>query len=112
MFYVSFKTNPTPSIVWAIFSHTLIGDVGNFSLLINLDLVLGIIHDLHAELYDDSEADQTNTCYLIALTTNRGMVKLDMGDDYHLYKVWATTVNHMLTLSTSFRGYELQFCKN
>ena len=75
-------------------------------------MVLGIIQDLHVELYDDSEADERNTCYLIVLTTNRGTIKLDMGDDYHLYKIWATTVNHMLTLSTSFTSYELQFYKS
>ena len=88
-----------------------ISDEGNFTVLINLDSGLGIIQDLHAELYDDSEADETNTCYLIVLTTNHGTIKLDMGDDYHLYKIWATTVNHMLTLSTSFTRYELQFYK-
>ncbi|KAJ9689134.1 hypothetical protein PVL29_014670 [Vitis rotundifolia] len=71
-----------------------------------------IIQDLHAELYDDSDSDERNTCYLIVLTTNRGTIKLDMGDDYHLYKIWATTVNHMLTISTSFTRYELQFYKS
>jgi len=71
-----------------------------------------IVIDLHAELYKDSEADQeTDTCYLIVLTTNGGMVKLDMMDDYRRYKMWATTINHMLMLSTSFRKYELQFYK-
>ena len=81
-------------------------------MLINLDLALGIIQDLHAELYDDSEADETITCYLIVLTTNHGTIKLDMGDDYLLYKTWAATINHMLTISTSFTRYELQFYKN
>lgn len=75
-------------------------------------LVLGIVIDVHAELYKDSEADQEpDTCYLIVLTTNGGMVKLDMMDDYQRYKMWAMTINHMLMLSTSFTKYELQFYK-
>ncbi|XAR51227.1 hypothetical protein NMG60_11005792 [Bertholletia excelsa] len=71
-----------------------------------------IVLDLHAELYKDSNADEAETCYLIVLTTNRGMIKLDMTDDYQLYKMWATAINHMLMLSTSFTKYELQFYKN
>lgn len=71
-----------------------------------------IVIDVHAELYKDSEADQEpDTCYLIVLTTNGGMVKLDMMDDYQRYKMWAMTINHMLMLSTSFTKYELQFYK-
>ncbi|XP_059461427.1 VAN3-binding protein [Corylus avellana] len=72
-----------------------------------------IVLDLHAELYKDSEADQdANTCYLIVLTTSRGAFKLDMAEDYERYKTWATTINHMLMLSTSFTKYELQFYKS
>ncbi|KAK3221604.1 hypothetical protein Dsin_008629 [Dipteronia sinensis] len=72
-----------------------------------------IILDLHAELYKDSEADQeTETCYLIVLTTNLGTIKLDMAEDYQRYRTWATTINHMLMLSTSFTKYQLQFYKN
>ncbi|XP_050216247.1 VAN3-binding protein isoform X2 [Mercurialis annua] len=72
-----------------------------------------IIMDVHAELYKDSEADEeTETCYLIVLTTNEGIIKLDMGDDFHRYNTWAATINHMLILSTSFAKYELQFYKN
>ncbi|KAH7860799.1 hypothetical protein Vadar_018129 [Vaccinium darrowii] len=79
---------------------------------VKIELPDGIVIDLHAELYKDSEADQeTDTCYLIVLATNGGMVKLDMMDDYQRYKMWATTINHMLMLSTSFRKYELQFYK-
>ncbi|XP_058191089.1 VAN3-binding protein isoform X1 [Rhododendron vialii] len=71
-----------------------------------------IVIDVHAELYKDSEADQEpDTCYLIVLTTNGGMVKLDMINDYQRYKMWAMTINHMLMLSTSFTKYELQFYK-
>ncbi|XP_059636227.1 VAN3-binding protein [Cornus florida] len=72
--------------------------------------------DLHAELYkeEDSQGEESeeDTCYLIVLTTNGGMIKLDMGDDYRRYKLWATTINQMLMLSTSFTSYhhqQLQF---
>ncbi|XP_022731888.1 VAN3-binding protein-like [Durio zibethinus] len=73
-----------------------------------------IVLDLHAELYRDPEADHetTDTCYLIVLTTNLGTIKLDLVDDYKRYKTWATTINHMLMLSTSFSKYQLQFYKN
>ncbi|XVE63442.1 hypothetical protein DITRI_Ditri07aG0021100 [Diplodiscus trichospermus] len=73
-----------------------------------------IVLDLHAELYRDPEADDetTDTCYLIVLTTNLGTIKLDMVDDYQRYKTWATTINHMLMVSTSFTKYELQFYRN
>lgn len=78
------------------------------------DLISGVILDLHAELYKDSETaiEETDTCYLLVLTTNLGTIKLDMADDYLRYKTWATTINRMLMLSSSFTKYELQFCKN
>ncbi|PON56037.1 Pleckstrin-like [Parasponia andersonii] len=70
----------------------------------------GIILDLHAELYKDSEAEETTeTCYLLVLTTSRGIFKLDMGDDYQRYKTWATTISHMLLLSSSITKYEQHF---
>ncbi|XP_044472544.1 VAN3-binding protein-like [Mangifera indica] len=69
-----------------------------------------IILDLHAELYKDAEAEQeADTCYLIVLTTKLGTIKLDMADDYQRYKTWATTINHMLMLSTDFSKYQFQF---
>ncbi|KAI3423778.1 uncharacterized protein J3R85_010784 [Psidium guajava] len=68
-----------------------------------------IVLDLHAELYKDGEGEKTETCYLIVLTTSRGTIKLDMVDDYRRYKLWTTTINHLLMLSTSFTNYELQF---
>ncbi|KAG2692201.1 hypothetical protein I3760_08G041300 [Carya illinoinensis] len=71
-----------------------------------------IVLDLHAELYEDSETEESSTCYLIVLTTSRGTFKLDMAEDYQRYKTWATAINHMLMLSTSFTKYELQFYKN
>ena len=48
---------------------------------------------------DNNEDEESNTCYLIVLTTNKGTFKLDMENDYHKYKIWATTVNQMLMLS-------------
>ncbi|KAJ1433547.1 Pleckstrin-like, plant [Sesbania bispinosa] len=68
-----------------------------------------IIVNLHAELYKGSEGEDAETCYLIVLTTRRGIFKLDMVDDFRRYKTWATTINHMLKISTSFAKYELQF---
>ncbi|CAN8253113.1 unnamed protein product [Cochlearia groenlandica] len=65
-----------------------------------------IVTNVHVELYKDSESEDNNnniedTCYLIVLKTNRGAMKLDMSDDYNLYKTWVTTIQHMLTLSSS-----------
>ncbi|CAN1223238.1 hypothetical protein LINGRAPRIM_LOCUS744 [Linum grandiflorum] len=70
-----------------------------------------IVLDIHAELYKDpyEAAQETDTCYLIVLSTNQGMIKLDMGDDYDRYKTWAATITHMLGLSSSMSKYELQF---
>ncbi|XP_043711196.1 VAN3-binding protein isoform X2 [Telopea speciosissima] len=73
-----------------------------------------VVLDLHAELYKDSDdgEEETDTSYLIVLTTSRGTIKLDMMDDYGHYKMWAMTITHMLMLSTSFTRYELQFYQN
>ncbi|KAM3220767.1 VAN3-binding protein [Capsicum annuum] len=71
-----------------------------------------VVLDLHAELYKDSNGAETDSCYLIVLTTNKGIIKLDMMDDYQQYRMWSMTINQMLTLSTSFTKYELQFYKN
>ncbi|XP_027066384.2 VAN3-binding protein-like [Coffea arabica] len=72
-----------------------------------------VVLDLHVELYKDSEAGENdNTCYLLVLTTNKGMIKLDMMDDYKGFKTWSITINQMLMLSTSFTKYELQFYKH
>ncbi|XP_018454469.2 VAN3-binding protein isoform X1 [Raphanus sativus] len=73
-----------------------------------------IVTNVHVELYKDSESEDNNiedTCYLIVLKTNRGAMKLDMADDYSRYKTWITTIQHMLTLSSSsFRSkYDLTF---
>lgn len=69
--------------------------------------------DWHAELYKDSEnGGETETGYLIVLSTNKGMVKLDMMNDYERYRTWSITINHMLMLSTTLTKYELQFYKS
>jgi hypothetical protein len=63
-----------------------------------------IVTNVHVELYKDSDSEDNNiedTCYLIVLRTNRGAIKLDMADDYNRYKTWVTTIQHMLTLSSS-----------
>ncbi|EFH42487.1 hypothetical protein ARALYDRAFT_357995 [Arabidopsis lyrata subsp. lyrata] len=63
-----------------------------------------IVTNVHVELYKDSDSEDNNiedTCYLIVLRTNRGAIKLDMADDYSRYKTWVTTIQHMLTLSSS-----------
>ncbi|KAK2978157.1 hypothetical protein RJ640_024139 [Escallonia rubra] len=65
-----------------------------------------IILDQQTEWYKDSEGEENTTCFLIVLTANRGIIKLDMADDYQLYKMWTTTIDNMLTLSTSITKYE------
>ncbi|WOH01169.1 hypothetical protein DCAR_0520550 [Daucus carota subsp. sativus] len=71
-----------------------------------------IVLDQHAELYKDSEGEESETCFLIVLTTDRGIIKLDMMEDYHRYRLWAMTINHMLALSTSLTRYDdLEFQK-
>ncbi|KAL4589970.1 hypothetical protein LXL04_002883 [Taraxacum kok-saghyz] len=70
-----------------------------------------VVLDQHVELYKNME-DGRDPCFLIVLTTSRGIIKLDMIDDDECYKIWAWTVNHMLSLSTSFTKYSLPFRKN
>ncbi|KAL8152155.1 hypothetical protein V2J09_009915 [Rumex salicifolius] len=70
-----------------------------------------IVLDQHIELYRDSGSDEDETCYQISLTTTRGIIKLDMADDFQRCKIWTCTINHMLRLSSSLAKYELQFCK-
>ncbi|KAF5956677.1 hypothetical protein HYC85_003902 [Camellia sinensis] len=74
---------------------------------------LNLLNAFASKKENSSEGDESDqTCYLIVLTTNGGMIKLDMMDDYQRYKMWALTINHMLMQSTSFTKYELQFHKN
>ncbi|MED6133351.1 hypothetical protein PIB30_027517 [Stylosanthes scabra] len=68
-----------------------------------------IVVNMHAEVYkgSSSEGEDSETCYLIALTTRGGgLFKLDMATDFRRYKTWATTINRMLNIST----YHLQYC--
>lgn len=69
----------------------------------------GVVLDLHTELYRDSEFGDAEAGYLVVLKTDKGMIKLDMKNDYQRYWTWSATINHMLMLSTSFTKYELQF---
>lgn len=80
--------------------------------MITFFLQIGTVIDWHAELYKESEGGDTDTGYLVVLSTNKGMVKLDMMSDYERYRTWSMTINHMLMLSTTFTKYELQFYKN
>ncbi|CAN6677900.1 unnamed protein product [Malus baccata var. baccata] len=61
-----------------------------------------IILDMYAELCKESEAGENGTGYLILLTTT----------NYQRYKTWATTINHMLMVSTSFMKYHPQYYMN
>ncbi|KAI3524250.1 hypothetical protein L1887_02903 [Cichorium endivia] len=70
-----------------------------------------VVLDQHVELYKNSE-DGRDPCFLIVLTTTRGIVKLDMIDDDECYKIWAWTINRMLSLATSFTKYSLPCLKN
>lgn len=70
-----------------------------------------VVLDQHVELYKNSE-DEGDTCFLVVLTTTRGIIKLDMMNDDQCYKIWAWTLNHMLSLSTSFSKYSLPYHKN
>ncbi|KAL1156737.1 hypothetical protein V6Z11_A08G110100 [Gossypium hirsutum] len=64
-----------------------------------------IILGLHAELYRDPAADETtDTCYVVVLTTNSGMVKLDMVDDYQLYKTWNLLLDYRTLIQVD--GYK------
>ncbi|KAF6156380.1 hypothetical protein GIB67_031501 [Kingdonia uniflora] len=72
-----------------------------------------VVLNLHTELYRDSlSTNNDNTSYYIVLTTAQEIIKLDMEDDYDYYNMWAATINHMLTLSPTFTGNELQLDKN
>ncbi|XP_076897475.1 uncharacterized protein LOC143550768 isoform X1 [Bidens hawaiensis] len=70
-----------------------------------------IVLDQHAELYKNPE-DDGETCFLIVLTTTRGIIKLDMMNDDECYKIWTWTINHMLSLLTPFTKYSLPYHQN
>lgn len=62
------------------------------------------------KLHEDS-IGEAETSVPIVLMTSRGTIKLEM-NGYDQYKIWVVTINHMLMLSTTFSGYELQFYRN
>ncbi|XP_077236758.1 auxin canalization protein (DUF828) [Tasmannia lanceolata] len=62
-------------------------------------------------LHEDSISEADAQVHFIALTTSRGTIKLEM-KDYAQYNEWIVTINHMLMLSTTFTGYEIQFYRN
>ncbi|XP_071715675.1 uncharacterized protein [Rutidosis leptorrhynchoides] len=70
-----------------------------------------VVLDQHVELYQKSKNNR-ETCFLIVLTTTRGMIKLDMMNDNENYKIWTWAINHMLSLSTSFNKYSLEYHHN
>ncbi|KAI3814707.1 hypothetical protein L1987_14351 [Smallanthus sonchifolius] len=70
-----------------------------------------VVLDQHVELYKNPEDDR-ETCFLIVLTTTRGIIKLDMMNDDQCYKIWTWTINHMLSLLTPFTKYSLPYHKN
>ncbi|KAE8653067.1 hypothetical protein Csa_019908 [Cucumis sativus] len=67
-----------------------------------------VVLDMYIELYREEDENENvndddeeiHTCYLVVLMTNKGTFKLDMANDYHKYKIWATAINQMLTLSS------------
>ncbi|KAG9456053.1 hypothetical protein H6P81_000561 [Aristolochia fimbriata] len=62
------------------------------------------------DLHEDSISEVDGpTC--IVLKTSEGRMKLEM-NNYDQYKLWLVAINHLLMLSTSFSGYELQFYGN
>ncbi|KAD2394216.1 hypothetical protein E3N88_41193 [Mikania micrantha] len=70
-----------------------------------------VVLDQHVELYKNPKDDK-ETCFLIVLTTNRGIIKLDMMNDDECCKIWTWTINHMLSLLTLFTKYSLSYHKN
>ncbi|XP_068649171.1 uncharacterized protein [Aristolochia californica] len=69
-------------------------------------LVTGTVIDV-----DEDSISKVDGPTSIVLKTSGGMMKLEM-NDYGQYKVWLVTINHMLMVSTSISGYELQFYRN
>ncbi|KAJ8634696.1 hypothetical protein MRB53_008963 [Persea americana] len=65
-----------------------------------------IVYKLHEDSIGEAE-----TSVPIVLMTSRGTIKLEM-NGYDQYRIWVVTINHMLMLSTTFSGYELQFYRN
>ncbi|KAL3644297.1 hypothetical protein CASFOL_012229 [Castilleja foliolosa] len=60
-----------------------------------------IVFQVHAELYTDSLSEENETGYLVVLTTEKGIVKVDMLNDYQRYRTWSMTIDRMLMISTT-----------
>ncbi|MFS7981736.1 putative VAN3-binding protein [Helianthus anomalus] len=71
-----------------------------------------VVLDQHAELYKNPNVDDSETCFLVVLTTTQGIIKLDTKNDDQCYKLWTWTISHMLSLLTSFTKYSLPYHKN
>ncbi|KAK9060653.1 hypothetical protein SSX86_021359 [Deinandra increscens subsp. villosa] len=70
-----------------------------------------VVLDQHVELYKNP-TDDRETCFLVVLTTTRGIIKLDMMNDDQCYKIWTWTINHMLSLLAPFTKYSLPYHRN
>ncbi|KAJ0865119.1 putative VAN3-binding protein [Helianthus annuus] len=70
-----------------------------------------VVLDQHAELYKNPYDDR-ETCFLIVLTTTRGIIKLDMMNDNECYKIWTWTINQMISLLTPSIKHSLPYLKN
>ncbi|GER52093.1 hypothetical protein STAS_29519 [Striga asiatica] len=71
-----------------------------------------IVRSLHSELYQASDSEEIENGYLIVLTTDKGVTKLDMMNNYQRYRTWSTTIDHMLMLSAVFTKYDQQYYKH
>ncbi|KAJ3677145.1 hypothetical protein LUZ60_002869 [Juncus effusus] len=70
-----------------------------------------IVYDLEMSTLKNKKAgakeEREDEPFSINITTNKGQIRLKVYD-HALYKKWFTTINHMLTLSKTFRGYEIE----
>lgn len=74
----------------------------------------GIVYDLDTSMIGKGskmKQEQEEEPFSIKIATSKGKIKLKIYD-HMLYKKWVTTINHMLTLSKTFRGYELESSEN
>ncbi|MFS7991594.1 putative VAN3-binding protein [Helianthus anomalus] len=83
----------------------------NALIIIIIDNKLSVVLDQHAELYKNPYDDR-ETCFLIVLTTTRGIIKLDMMNDNECYKIWTWTINQMISLLTPSIKHSLPYLKN
>ncbi|XP_047321724.1 VAN3-binding protein [Impatiens glandulifera] len=109
---VSIVLSNDAKVILKIWKPNLLNAFTNKKQSIIVDIHAELYRDLHEEEDEEDDGEEAGTCYLIVVRTNRGSMKLDMMGDYQLYKMWASTINHMLMLSTSFTKYDdLQYYK-